>query len=98
VGVTPAHRKPFTPAFGTPLSIRELQVLCLVAQGLDNRQIAARLFLSEATIKTHLRRLSARLGAVNRAHAVALGFQARVLVPGRPRVAGVPRVRGGGRG
>jgi DNA-binding NarL/FixJ family response regulator len=53
------------------LSGREVEVVQLVAQGLSNRAIAASLFLTEATVKTHLVRLYRKLGADNRASAVS---------------------------
>jgi DNA-binding NarL/FixJ family response regulator len=52
------------------LSARELEVLDLVAQALSNRQIAARLHLTEATVKRHLRNVFVKLGAVSRLDAV----------------------------
>lgn len=60
------------PRHGTPLSDREAKVLQLVADGLSSGQIATRLFLSEHTVKSHVRRALARLGARNRTHAVAM--------------------------
>lgn len=54
---------------------RELEVLQLIAEGLTNREIADRLFLSEETVKSHLRHLLGKLQARSRAHAVALGFR-----------------------
>jgi DNA-binding NarL/FixJ family response regulator len=57
------------PAEGT-LSARELEVLDLVAQALSNGQIAARLNLTEATVKRHLRNVFVKLGAVSRLDAV----------------------------
>jgi DNA-binding NarL/FixJ family response regulator len=53
------------------LSEREVEVIRLVAQGLTNRAIATSLFLTEATVKTHLVRLYRKLGADNRAGAVS---------------------------
>jgi DNA-binding NarL/FixJ family response regulator len=53
------------------LSGREVEVIRLVAQGLSNRAIAAALFLTEATVKTHLNRLYRKLGADNRTSAVS---------------------------
>lgn len=64
------------PTLGTPLTGCEIQVLALVAQGMENGQIARRLFLGTPTVKTHIRRLLAKLGARDRAHAVALAFRA----------------------
>jgi len=54
------------------LSQRETQVLRLVAQGLRNRDIAERLFISEVTVKAHMRSIMRKLGARSRTHAVAL--------------------------
>ncbi len=54
---------------------RELEVLQLVSEGLANREIGVRLFLSEETVKSHVRHLLAKLQAKSRAHAVALGFR-----------------------
>ena len=54
---------------------RETEVLQLVADGLPNREIGQRLFLSEETVKSHVRHLLVKLPARNRAHAVAVGFR-----------------------
>ncbi len=54
---------------------REVEVLQLVADGLVNREIGVRLFLSEETVKSHVRHLLAKLQARSRAHAVAVGFR-----------------------
>ena len=54
---------------------REIQVLQLVSDGLVNREIGERLFLSEETVKSHVRHLLAKLHARSRAHAVAVGFR-----------------------
>jgi DNA-binding NarL/FixJ family response regulator len=63
-----------------PLSERELDVLGLVARGYSNREAAARLYISEATVKTHLIHLYAKLGVSDRAAAVAAGYD-RGLLP-----------------
>jgi DNA-binding NarL/FixJ family response regulator len=63
------------------LSARELEVLELVAQGNSNRDAAARLFVSEATIKTHLIHIYDKLGVSDRAAAVAEAFNRGLLVP-----------------
>ncbi|WP_329575873.1 response regulator transcription factor [Kitasatospora sp. NBC_01250] len=57
-----------------PLSQRELEVLGLVARGSTNREAAQKLFISEATVKTHLLHVYAKLGVSDRAAAVAAGF------------------------
>ena len=62
------------------LSDRELEVLSLIAQGLTNRGAAARLFISEATVKTHLLHIYAKLEVNDRAAAVATAFE-RGLLP-----------------
>jgi DNA-binding NarL/FixJ family response regulator len=62
-----------------PLSQREFEVLELVARGATNREAAAKLFISEATVKTHLLHIYAKLGVSDRAAAVAEGFQQGLL-------------------
>ncbi|GAB2629423.1 DNA-binding response regulator [Paractinoplanes abujensis] len=64
------------------LSGREREVLTLVARGMSNREIAARLFISEATVKTHLTHIYSNLGVRDRAAAVAAGYDRGIL--GRP--------------
>jgi DNA-binding NarL/FixJ family response regulator len=66
------------------LSQRELAVLELVARGVSNRDAAARLFISQATVKTHLAHIYAKLEVNDRAAAVAEAFNRGLLVP-RPR-------------
>jgi DNA-binding NarL/FixJ family response regulator len=64
-----------------PISQRELEVLELVARGSSNREAAARLFISEATVKTHLAHIYEKLGVSDRAAAVATAYERRLLVP-----------------
>jgi DNA-binding NarL/FixJ family response regulator len=71
------------PAPG-PLSQRELEVLELVAAGATNREAAARLFITEATVKTHLLNIYTKLGVGDRAAAVAEAFNRGLLTPRRP--------------
>jgi len=70
---------PFGPPsareLGPDPTAREIEVLQLVADGLVNREIGERLFLSEETVKSHVRHLLAKLQARSRAHAVAVGFR-----------------------
>jgi len=68
-----------------PISQRELDVLELVAQGASNRDTAAQLFISEATVKTHLMHIYAKLGVNDRAAAVAEGFNRGLLIPRNAR-------------
>ncbi|MFC4104561.1 response regulator [Micromonospora zhanjiangensis] len=65
-----------------PLSQRELEVLALVARGSSNREAARHLFISEATVKTHLLHVYAKLGVNDRAAAVATAFERGLLTPG----------------
>jgi DNA-binding NarL/FixJ family response regulator len=62
-----------------PLSQRELDVLGLIARGRGNREAAAELFISEATVKTHLLHVYAKLGVKDRAAAVAAAFARGLL-------------------
>ncbi|MFJ4854188.1 response regulator [Streptomyces sp. NPDC088730] len=66
-------------AGGETLSAREREVLELVARGTSNREIAALLFISEATVKTHLTHVFAKLGAKDRAAAVAVAYERGIL-------------------
>lgn len=61
------------------LSAREVEVLRLVAEGSTNRETAQRLFISEATVKTHLLHIYAKLEVRDRASAVAAGYQRGLL-------------------
>ncbi|WP_432534742.1 response regulator [Kineococcus arenarius] len=67
-----------------PLSQRERDVLVLVARGTTNREIARSLFISEATVKTHLTHLYAKLGVPDRAAAVAAAYDRGILGTSRP--------------
>ena len=75
---------PFTPPaareVGQDPTAREIEVLQLVADGLVNREIGERLFLSEETVKSHVRHLLAKLQARSRAHAVAVGFRRGLIL------------------
>ncbi|MBO0916394.1 Transcriptional regulatory protein LiaR [Streptomyces sp. ADI92-24] len=67
------------PSGSETLSAREREVLELVAKGTSNREIAAVLFISEATVKTHLTHVFAKLGAKDRAAAVAVAYDRGIL-------------------
>ncbi|MFB9890387.1 response regulator [Planobispora takensis] len=66
-----------TPA--DPLSARELEILHLIADGATNREVAVRLFISEATVKSHVLHIYAKLGVNDRAAAVAVAFRRGLL-------------------
>jgi DNA-binding NarL/FixJ family response regulator len=66
-----------------PLSQRELEVLELIARGSTNREAAKQLFISEATVKTHLLHVYAKLGVNDRAAAVATAFSRGYLTAER---------------
>jgi NarL family two-component system response regulator LiaR len=61
------------------ITARELEILTLVARGLSNREIAAQLFVSENTVKTHCARAFDKLGAVRRTQAVQRGKELGLL-------------------
>ena len=63
----------------SPLSARELEILRLLASGTTNREVAARLFISEATVKTHDLHIYSKLDVNDRAAAVAVGYRRGLL-------------------
>jgi DNA-binding NarL/FixJ family response regulator len=67
--------QPASPEPGHEPTAREQQVLQLISDGLVNREIGERLYLSEETVKSHVRHILAKLQARSRAHAVAVGFR-----------------------
>jgi DNA-binding NarL/FixJ family response regulator len=65
------------------LTPREREILISIAEGLTNSEIAARFFLSESTVKTHVGRVLQKLGARDRVHLVILAYEHGLLAPGR---------------
>jgi len=65
------------------LSERELEVCRLVARGLSNREIAAQLFVSEATVKTHVAHVLSRLGLRDRVQVTVFAYEHGIVRPGR---------------
>ncbi|MBB3725672.1 response regulator [Nonomuraea dietziae] len=78
---TPAAAPP-SPELGS-LTAREAEVLKLVGHALSNTEIASRLCVSAATVKTHLNRAMTKLNLTSRAQAVALAYEAGLVTPGR---------------
>ena len=74
------------PAKSTPaveqLTSREREVVRLVAEGLSNDEIAARLYLSASTVKTHVARGMTKLGAHDRSQLVIAGYESGLVRPG----------------
>jgi DNA-binding NarL/FixJ family response regulator len=74
-----ARVRPGRPAPTTRLSAREREILALVAEGRTNRETAAALFISEATVKTHLLHIYAKLEVPDRASAVSAAHRRGIL-------------------
>lgn len=76
----PAHRDPLLE----DLTPRETEMLEALSEGLSNAEIAHRYFLSEATVKTHVRRILAKLHLRDRVQAVVYAYETGLVTPGNP--------------
>ncbi len=84
-----AHPDPERPPAATPerlavLTAREREVMAMAATGLSNEEIAARMFVSPFTVRTHIHRAMAKLDARDRAQLVALAYQTGLVPTPRP--------------
>ncbi|WP_036328367.1 response regulator transcription factor [Microbispora sp. ATCC PTA-5024] len=78
----PPRRRPAVNGLPDGLTPREAEVLRLIARGLSNGEIAAGLFISEATVKTHINNLFAKAGLRDRAQAVVYAYRHGLADPG----------------
>jgi DNA-binding NarL/FixJ family response regulator len=76
-------RSELTPDLSS-LTEREVDVLRLLARGLGNQAIGEKLFVSEATVKTHVAHILAKLQVENRVQAVVAAYESRLVTPGEP--------------
>jgi LuxR family maltose regulon positive regulatory protein len=79
---SPSVALPVAPAAGAPeeaLTRKEVQILELLAQGFSNDAMAEKLFISESTVRTHLRSINTKLHASNRIHALAIARQRHLV-------------------
>ncbi|WP_369381619.1 response regulator [Streptomyces sp. cg36] len=84
----PAEHAPRLTSDLSALTARETEVLRLTARGLSNLEISDHLFISEATVKTHLNRAMSKLDLASRAQAVVLAYESGLVTPGGGRRAG----------
>lgn len=75
---------PLDPAPLEVLTDREKEVMAVVAEGLSNQEISERLFLSPATVKTHISRILAKLHARDRTQLVVIAYETGLASPGEP--------------
>ncbi len=78
-GASPSPEQPPVQSLVEPLSLREIEVLKLIASGCSNQDIAGELVISEKTVKRHISNIYGKLGVKNRTQAVALGREQKLL-------------------
>ena len=76
---------PLDPAPLDQLTVREQEVMAVVAEGLSNQEISERLFMSTATVKTHVSRILTKLHARGRAQLVVMAYETGLVTPGQAR-------------
>lgn len=81
-GIEPSPRRAGHSPVASLLSARERQVLVSLSRGQSNRQLARALSVTEATVKTHVSRLLAKLGLASRVEAVVYAYENGIVVPG----------------
>jgi DNA-binding NarL/FixJ family response regulator len=81
---TPPPTRRTAPVALAELTPREREVLDLLLRGLSNPEICARLYISDATAKTHVARILQKLGLRDRVQAVIYGYENGIVVPGPP--------------
>jgi DNA-binding NarL/FixJ family response regulator len=90
-------RRPLPDRAGTEatsrLSQREIDVVRLIAKGMSNAEIAAQLYLSDATVKSHVARILAKLGLRDRVQVVVLAYETGIVRPGETDQAATPARR-----
>ncbi|WP_176617406.1 response regulator transcription factor [Arthrobacter sp. SDTb3-6] len=80
----PARTQPRRDPLLEELTPREMEVALAIAQGLSNAEIAHRLFLSEATVKTHVRRILTKLHLRDRVQVVVYAYETGLVIPSNP--------------
>jgi DNA-binding NarL/FixJ family response regulator len=83
---SPEHGDRLAPGRLSGLTDREREILALVAEGLSNDDIAQRLVVSPQTVKTHVNRTMAKLGAHDRAQLVVVAYQTGLIRPPSPSI------------